>query len=177
MRKIIRKRKRRKNSLHGWLIWFALTASFSMVGVGVAAWQGEHDIGGELGTAHIGVGFTDYYGGNVESAPSGDWDDSDTSAIIYEESAKVLKIEINNAYPGFEVDFYYEIENTGSLPVKITKHEVTSSCRDVIVSNKLSAITIDVADLVSGDINIKVNDVEPESFYTFKVDIAVEPDM
>lgn len=162
--------------MQGWLLWFALTAAFSLMGLSMAAWQGGMDAGGEMGTAHIGVAFTNYHGSNISSTQREDWDPP-ASASINRISEKELEIKIKNAYPGLEVKFWYQIENTGSLPVKITKHYVSSSCNQVYMKNDIGTLTIAVESSVGGDLQVEIHDVEELSNYTFSVHFEFEPDI
>ncbi len=162
--------------MQGWLLWFALTAAFSLMGVGMASWQGELDVGAELGTAHIGVEFVEEYnipGYKIITTPPAEWEGA--GASIYCNTSKEIVIEVNNAYPGLEAKFWYEIENTGSLPLKIKDYKVTSAHSGVEVTGSSLPSVIAVNSTVPGEINIKITDVEPSDYYTFSVQISFEP--
>jgi len=51
------KRRKKKNSLHGWLLWFALTAAFALMGLSLAAFQGGLNMFGTVGTSSLLVSF------------------------------------------------------------------------------------------------------------------------
>ncbi len=57
MSKINVKKRRKKNSMHGWLICFALTTFFAFMGVGLAEFQSNVNIFGTMGTADCLVVF------------------------------------------------------------------------------------------------------------------------
>jgi len=163
--------------MQGWLLWFALTAAFSLMGVGMASWQGGMDVGGEMGTAHIGVAFTDYHGSSITSTQPEDWSPP-ASATINRISDKELEIKINNAYPGLRVEFRYEVVNTGSLPVRLKDYSLNLP---PVLSEYISSSPpekIEVENSGAGYLYILATDeVEPDNTYTFSIQIVYEPDL
>ncbi len=52
-----RKKRQKKNSLQGWLLWMALTAAFSLVGMGLASFQGHLFVSGTVDIGDCSVEF------------------------------------------------------------------------------------------------------------------------
>jgi len=79
--------------LQGWLLWFALTAAFSLMGFGMAAFQGSLYVSGTMGTAEAKACFS----GNphlyvYKLAERGQGDDSTT--VTEEQSAGSITHEV-----------------------------------------------------------------------------------
>jgi hypothetical protein len=166
------KRRRKTSTMQGWLLWFALTAAFSLMGVGMAMWQGEMTVGGAVNTGYVEVGFTDYYGGDITTTEPEGWVDPLASISINRINNEELMITINGAYPGLEAQFWYEIKNTGSLPVRRYSYKVTFF--EGVAVTGTPPDRIEVGDQEVGTINVTVDAEAPSSVYEFTMEIGFE---
>jgi hypothetical protein len=164
--------------MQGWLLWFALTASFSLMGVGMASWQSGMAIGGPMHTAHIGVEFTDSLGSQIQSSPPAGWEDPVATASINRVSEKQLEINIQNAYPGLQVHFWYEVKNTGTLPLKRKDYNLSLPGDITTYQTSAPPNLIQVNSASVGEIFLQVSsDIEQQESYTYTMQIEYVPDI
>lgn len=165
--------------MQGWLLWFALTAAFSLMGVGMASWQSGMEVGGALTTAYIGVEFSDSNGANIITNPPDSWQGAEATASINRIDSKNIELVINNAYPGLKVNFWYQIKNTGTLPLRMANAPVINLPNGISeYQTNAQPDPIGVEGSGNGELFILVNeDATPESEYRFTMKITYEPNL
>lgn len=132
-------------------------------------------VGGEVSTGSVEVGFTGNCGSDIISDPPEGWDDSPASASINCINDQEIEIIITNAYPGLEAQLWYEINNTGTMPVRFTDYDF-SSYGDLIVTNSILPEVLHIGNTATGNINIIVkDDATPGSKFVLSVGINYEP--
>jgi uncharacterized membrane protein len=89
--------------MQGWLLWFALTAAFSLMGVGMASWQGGLTVGVSVATADFDVYFVDVNGQSLDSGAK----------------TKTISFNINDVEPGDASNYSYSVKNASTIPVSV----------------------------------------------------------
>lgn len=155
---ITRKRRRRKNSLHSWLICIALIASFGLMGFSFAFFQNAIWVSGTTSTGDVGARFVDNYKldavlvdrGADRSQELEQLNKASFSAMLGRNGD--IKIKIEDAYPGDVYKLYYAVENTGNAPIMI-RLEKNVRGQVLKLANKWDGhYTDDIDSLLPGDI-------------------------
>jgi hypothetical protein len=101
------------------ILSLVLVLLLAAVGVGYAKWSAELEIDGVIETGEVEVGFCYVECNDTGIDPGYDKDVGKCSAILLGEPADTIEIVMSNAYPCYGVDFIYDVNNLGTIPVKI----------------------------------------------------------
>ncbi|NLN07148.1 MAG: hypothetical protein GX167_05960 [Firmicutes bacterium] len=163
-------------SLPGWLIWFILTATFSVIGLSYAAWQDQLTVNVTASTGKVDLAITDCW--FIKDVPNGNIPDGQkkpTPQINWD--GKTISISIEDARPGYNVWFGYTIANRGSLPVRLTAVNQGSfpkkSGNNLIdpgtikVQHSLDKYVLEPGESTTGEIHITIQGMEENAEYNF----------
>jgi hypothetical protein len=98
------------------LLSMVLVLLLAAVGVGYAKWSKDLRIDGYIETGEVAVGFC---WAECEEWPEAEGKDVGQCEVFYEEGGTVLEIVMMNTYPCYGVDVEYDINNLGTIPVKV----------------------------------------------------------
>ena len=144
------------------------------MGVGLAAWGDELQIHGNVTTGHLELAFTDcwFIKQVADRKPPGGLDPTTAQVYCYSDH---INIEIEDAYPGYNAWFGYEIENRGTLPAAFQASFKTSSeylvPGTLQVKNTLTKGVLESGETATGEIHITVMGVEEEETYDFSLEL------
>lgn len=103
------------------LLSMVLVLLLAAVGVGYAKWSKELQIEGLIQTGEVAVGFC--WAECIEW-PEAEGKDVGSCETFYEEGGQVLEVQMFNTYPCYGVDVDYDINNLGTIPVKVEAIEL-----------------------------------------------------
>jgi len=170
----VRNKGAKKLILPGWLFCFTLTAVFSVLGLGYAVWRDQLAINVTASTGKIDPVVTRCWLDNHSKTPDGlknptfriDWDE------------KTISILIEDAYPGYNALFAYEIVNRGSLPLRLQslfpEPEILLEPGAIVLGNTLTPEVLKSGETATGCIQITIQDVaEPgRCSFSFSLDFV-----
>jgi hypothetical protein len=103
------------------LVAFAvLMLSFSVIGFSYAAWITTLTINGNVTFGKLSLIWSNAQFDH-ETSPTGQW------SVGIDGTHKILTVTIGNAYPGYEVWFYVQTTNDGTLPVRYDNVKCTGT--------------------------------------------------
>jgi len=148
----------RSKGLMGVLIPLILV--LSMLGVAYSAWRESVTITASVSTGEVDVAFTGAFtndDGVVDDStkdPDDDGTDPGKDKDVASSSAscdgKTGSVTISNAYPCYETTAWFELTNTGTIPVKVEKVEISL---DGTTWTEISPCTIYYIDIETGNID------------------------
>lgn len=97
------------------VLFVAMLVALGLVGATYAYWEDSLSISGSVSTGNLDVQFSN----GSPSDNEGTYDVGDVSCEIT--GAKTAKITVTNAYPGYVATCTFTIENTGTIPAKISE--------------------------------------------------------
>jgi hypothetical protein len=131
--KINVKKRRKKNSMHGWLICFALIITFGIMGLSLAAFQEGIGFSGSFVTGNVSASFIDRpYFSNYHETFTADRGSDDQPVLKASQGDDSINIVLSNVLPGEQYELVYTVKNTGSVPIRF-------GC---IVNNKDSGLAV-----------------------------------
>ncbi len=103
---------------------------FASVGAAMALWSDSLKINTTIETGEVRVDFDSWNCSDVNADPQAQgYDNSENKDVaqcivepeIYDETGSVIKLNVtlNNTYPGYHVIIYFNVTNTGTIPVKL----------------------------------------------------------
>lgn len=135
MSKITIRKRRKKNSFHGWLLWFALTASFALMGFSLAAFSDTLYVTGTMNTAEC---FAEITGSSLSAYSLADRGEKD--------SAKKDNQDNPNDFFNYQVSTNLVVEDRSS------GNDGNKSKPALNASNDESSISISIEDAYPGDV-------------------------
>lgn len=155
----------------GWILSLVLVVVLAVAGLSFAAWTEAINIHGTVNTGDINPLFTRTFtlDDGVVNDPEIDPEDDGTDPLYDRDVAstaatispdgKTITCVIENGYPCYFTETYFEITNQGSVPVKITGLDVDSP-PEVTVEPWVEDEEIDPGETVAGYL---INHVAEES--------------
>lgn len=168
------RRKRHKGLSKTGCIYISIIVLLNLIGVGYGYWADGLEIQNTVSTGNIDPVFSDYTISSLDKEKEPAYETIDSKEDIKEEKdKKTLKINIDNAYPGYSVNIDYTITNRGTIPI-ICKPEPTINC-----TAPIDVHVMQPSDIIKGDggrqrgtITITVGDVKENSKYNFSIDLS-----
>jgi len=142
------------------LLSMVLVLLLAAVGVGYAKWSKELQIEGNIYTGEVIVGFD-----NVRCVEVPEVEGKDVGYCDVSGEGDSFKVELFNAYPCYGVDVYYDINNLGTIPVKIEAIELVHVSVDgtiIPVGEPLQVCTVYGIDLDATTGSILIPNPTPE---------------
>ena len=166
MRTIKRKTRHKKYFLRGWMLGFALTACFAVMGLSLAAWQENLPVGGTVHTGDIAPYFQQVHILDHLSARG-------EISLYFEDKGQRIFLTICDAHPGDLYGIEYRISNGGSVPVNLDL-VYKSSMAGFTVKNTLPQGVLEKGEIACGEFTIKVDDsVEELSNYPYAFEVEL----
>lgn len=143
------------------------------MGLSLAAWQDQLNVYGIASTGSIDVAFTRCELIKMEADRSNTPVLPTTTAQITCDGQNIyidMEIGIENAQPGLNVWFEYEIENRGSLPVTF---QTSANPKKLLypgtlkVENSLLKEVLESGETATGEIHLTIQGVKENSEYNF----------
>jgi len=155
------------------ILCLALVLALGLLGVGFALWDKTLYINGTVNTGEVDAEFT-----NVSCMEDVEVELKDVGQCeaLLGADLQSLDITITNGYPCYGCTVYFDITNTGTVPVKVNAMTITNpDPAAVAVTWTLDLAVgdqIDAGDSASGDIYIHVEQGAAElAQYTFTAEI------
>jgi len=168
------------------LLWLGLTASFVVMGVGIASFQSSLGISGTIATSEASAQFvnnpriTDKHltarvyeddedkndsgaMGHDETVitqdTSGDDEESNKPSLsaVLERDKKAIDITIEDAYPGDVYKLHYQVENTGSIPIELSLRDESEEKNISIEDNNLEDNNLNPQEMTTGELEITLS--------------------
>lgn len=164
----------------------ALMLALAMTGVAFAMWDKTLYIDGTVSTGEVDAEFTlafsdddgmvnDMSKDSLDDGKDPPTKDKDVAKTIVEidSDPQRLIVTITNAYPSYEPTIWFDIKNTGSIPVKIQSITITEPAEvPVTITEIMNGQQIDADETVQGDIELHIEQIALESTtYTFTIEI------
>jgi hypothetical protein len=155
-------------------IFAILMIALMIAGISYAMWDKTIYLYGTVETGEVNAEFSDIYCNDFGIDPGYDKDVASCDCYIDEFDYQIAYVYIYNGYPCYSVTVDYEIDNTGTIPVKI---------QDIILTNLNPEVTvtvtgiyigqqIDGGDSVWGDLEIHVEQSAAElATYYFSLEV------
>jgi predicted ribosomally synthesized peptide with SipW-like signal peptide len=116
------------------LLILALVVALGGLGAGYAAWQDQVTVSGNVqtGTFEIGIQETsqDDVNGTAKAFYTNEGDQIGNTGYY-----KVVKVNIENAYPGYTGTLSFNVKNLGSIPAKLLKVDFDSTLDQNVLDN------------------------------------------
>jgi len=176
----------------------ALVIGLMLIGISYALWSKTLVINGKVMTGRLDAEFTSWFWNDtwedyahVQHPISPDYLDKRTYTVnIYPgviddtpfPDYEYLHVDIDHLYPCIWINIYFNITNTGTIPLKIQKYYVNASETNVpgdfvLTPNGLIGTQLEPNEYVTGDLHIHLNNSalqnKPLGFYYFKVYMEV----
>lgn len=161
-----------------------LLIALMAVGVSYALWSKTLVINGVVKTGKLDAEFTHWY-----------WTDSQDQAgtipvpevkriytvnIGYGEDHEYIFVDIDHLYPCIWIHIYYNITNTGTIPLKIQHYYYVNSTAfpgEIILTGSLWNTQLEPGEYATGDVHVHLNNDalqdQPLGTYWFLVHIQV----
>lgn len=112
------------------LIAIVVVLSLGIIGVGYAAWSQTLNANATLNTGSYIINFA----GSPTPSPT-----TGTGTISASASGTTITVGLNTGYPGFSGTVNYTINNTGTIPAKVTSITLTANSGTIINPGAYSA--------------------------------------
>lgn len=110
---------------------------FASVGAAMALWSDSLRINTTIETGEVRVDFDSWYCNDTGADPQAQgFDNSEGKDVaqcivepeIFDERESVIKLNVTivNAYPGYHAVIYFNVTNTGTIPVKLLNYTMSS---------------------------------------------------
>jgi len=156
-------------------IFAALMIALMVVGISYAMWDKTIYLYGTVYTGEVDAEFSSVYCNDIDVDPGHDKDVGSCNCYIDGSDPQILWVDIYNGYPCYSVTVNYEIDNIGTIPVKIqtitltnVNPEITVTVTDIYVGQQIEGY----GGSVWGDLEIHVEQSAAElATYSFSLEI------
>jgi hypothetical protein len=153
----------------------ALMIALMVAGIGYAMWDKRIYLYGTVETGEVDAEWSAIWCDDTGIDPGYDKDVASCVCEIDSVDPQMAHVTIYNGYPSYSVTIWYEIDNWGTIPVKI---------QDIILTNPNPEVTVTVTDIyigqqiepygdyVTGDLEIHIEQIADElSTYYFDLEV------
>jgi hypothetical protein len=168
-RRVIKKMKTKMTA-----IFAILMIALMVAGISYAMWDKTIYLYGTVNTGEVDAEFSRIYCDDDGIDPGYDKDVASCECYIDGTDHQIAYVEIDNGYPCYSVIVYFEIDNTGTVPVKIQNIILTNPNTEVtvVITDISIGQQIDPGDSVRGDLEIHIKQSAAENAqYTFSIEI------
>jgi hypothetical protein len=152
-------------------IFAILMIALMVAGISYAMWDKTLYINGTVNTGEVNAAFTDWW---CVEAPEVEGKDVGSCSVDLGQDDQHLVVTIINGYPCYTCTVWFEIENTGTVPVKVQSLTVAAPPPEISFTFSGIAVgdQIDAGDTKTGSIVIHVEQPADElETYTFSIEI------
>ncbi|AFA38817.1 hypothetical protein Pogu_0790 [Pyrobaculum oguniense TE7] len=147
-----------------------------ILGVAFATWTEEATIQVNAATGYIDADFTSVV--VTSTSPYVSASATASGSDSGNDGAPSLTVSISNAYPGAQVEVYFEIYNDGTIPIEFTSCSASGDTGMLTVSGLPSTpFTLAIGDSESVTLTITAGAVDEEDTYDVTIQCTYEQDV